>query len=153
MSQFELYHNFSFVIIWVLSPFEFCRNLSFFLVCDDLIFWGLCQSDVLSFVTLDFFSLIKIWVFEFHHNLSFWVSSKFEFLSFNQIWVSPQLGFWVYHNLIFWVISPFEIWVLSQFEFVEFWSLSFCENKFFFVKKKLIFFCMKKKVFKVKKSV
>ena len=52
----------SFVIIWVLSPIEFCRKLSFVTIC----------------------------LFEFCHNLSVWVLSQFEFchnLSFGTIWV------------------------------------------------------------------
>ena len=46
--------------------------------------------------------VVKIWVFEFHHSLSFCVSSQFEFLSFITIWV-----FDYDHNLSFWVSSQF----------------------------------------------
>ena len=34
---------------------------------------------VLSVLSHEFLSFITIWVSEFHHNLSFWVSSQFEF--------------------------------------------------------------------------
>ena len=58
---------------------------------------------------------------EFCHNLSFWVSSQFEFLSFVTIWV-----FDFCHHLSFLVLSQFKvlsfvtIWVfeLSQFDFL-----------------------------------
>ena len=42
-----------------------------FEVCHNLIFLVLSQSEFLSCIT--------IWVVEFHHNFSFWVSSQFEF--------------------------------------------------------------------------
>ena len=68
----------------------------------------------------------------FCHNLSFWVVSKLEFLSFLTTWVLSQFEFWVVtfsvlkfvHNMSFWVVtSEFEfefcpklsVWVLSQF--------------------------------------
>ena len=58
--------------------------------------------------------------FKFCHNLSFWVLSQLEFLSFVTIWV---FTFWVYefcHNLSFvtiWVF--FTTWVESPFEFLS----------------------------------
>ena len=42
----------------------------------------------MSFITIWNLSFITItWVFEFHVNLTFWVLSQFEFLSFIKIWV------------------------------------------------------------------
>ena len=123
---FEFCHNLSF---WVLSQFEFCHilgNWDFFLI------WVLSQNEFLSFVT--------IWVFEFYHNLSFWVSSQFEFHPNLSFWDSSQLKclsfitieflsfikMWVFefhHNLSFWVLSQFEFlsfitnWVFEAFCF------------------------------------
>ena len=116
----------SFVTIWVLSHFEFCHNLRFVTV------WVLSEFDFchnLSYVT--------IWVFEYHHKLSFWVSSQFEFLSFITIWV-----FELHHYLSSWVSSQFKFlsfitiqvcefhnnlisWVSLQFEFLSYHILSF----------------------------
>ena len=45
---------------------------------------------------LSLFSLVTIWVFEFHLNLSFWVLSQFAFLGFITIWV-----FEFHHSLSF----------------------------------------------------
>ena len=68
-------------------------------------------------------------VFEYHHNLSFWVKLQFELLSFITIWV---LKF--YHNL--------NSWVSSQFEFLRFftiWYLKFYHNLSFWVSSQLCF--------------
>ena len=64
-----------FLKIWnrVLSEFEFCQNLNF---------WVWSHFDVIIWV---FFSFVTIRVFDFHHNLSFWVSSQFVFWSFSTI--------------------------------------------------------------------
>ena len=59
----NIYHSFSFVIENVNKSAESLKNL----------FQG--QEE------------FKIWVLEFHHDLSFWVTSQFEFLSFITIWV------------------------------------------------------------------
>ena len=97
---------------------EFCHNLGF---------WVLSQFEFLSFM--------RIWVFQFHHNLSlsfyhyssfFSVSSDFEFLGFIRIWVlefHQNLSFWViriwveiHQNVSFWVSSEFEFfWFKKSF--------------------------------------
>ena len=165
-------HNFSFVTTWVLLQFKLCQNLSFWVWSQfdfffghnlslsfvrieffdfftilawgssQIEFWIVSQFEFLSFIKTWVFCFLTIWVFEFHHNLSFKVSSQLEFLSLTTIWV-----FEVHHNWnwSFWVLSPFElfdlvinwvffwhfellsfitIWVflvLSQFEFLSFW--------------------------------
>ena len=83
-----------------------------------------CQ--ILSFWVLSRFeflschnlSFVTILVFEFCHCLSFWVLSQFEVLSFVTIWV-----FEFCHNLSFWFLSQFE--VLS---FVIIRVFEFCHN-------------------------
>ena len=95
---------------------------------------------------MEFLSFITVWVFEFHHNLSFqfhysvsfwvfynnlscWVSSQFEFLSFITVWL-----FEFHHNLSFLVPSQPEfssfitIRVLSHFDSF-WWKGFFCEIK------------------------
>ena len=98
----------SFITIWVFDFFLslkifFCHNLSFEFFFHNLSFltfrffskyvtiWVLSQIDFftisfffynLSFSKLDFFHPLSYWVFEFHRNFHFWVSSKFELLSF-----------------------------------------------------------------------
>ena len=67
LSQFEFRPNLSFVTLWVLSQFEFCPNLSF------IKSWVSSHFELLSFVTIWFF--VTICVFEFYHNLSFWILS------------------------------------------------------------------------------
>ena len=115
-SVFEFCHLsifFYFFLIFVtLGAFEFCPILCFwvashFQVLGFVIFW------VLSFVTLWFLvSFVTFWVFEFCHFflvfeicpisifwvcyiLSFWVRSKFEFLSFVIYWLLISV-FWVF---------------------------------------------------------
>ena len=95
LSQFEFFHNLSFVSGWV---FEFCHNLSFWVLSQfefyhnfyfsfyDLSFWVLSRLEFLSFFT--------IWVLEFCHSLSFWVVPQFEFFAFG-------------HNLIFFSFVTF----------------------------------------------
>ena len=99
-----------------MSHFEFLCFFSFFFffffLNHNLRFW-VFHNDFLSFIT--------IWVFDFHHNLSFWISSQFEFLSFITIWV-----FNFPHNLIFCVSLQFE---LSSF--IKFWVIEFYPNLIF----------------------
>ena len=100
---------------------------------------GVILTTIVTTVTTVTNATITIWVFEFCHNLIFWVLSQFEFLSFVTIWVfefRQNLSFWVLsqfeffsfvtiyifkfcHNLSFWVSSQFEFWVSSQFEFLS----------------------------------
>ena len=86
-------HKLRFVIIWVLSQFDFLKfyhNLSFW-VCHNLSFWVLSK-------------------FEFCHILSYWVWSQFEFWSFVTNWVLSFITVWVVefcHNLSIWVSSQF----------------------------------------------
>ena len=61
-----------------------------------------------------FLSLVKIWVFEYGHNLSFWVLSQFEFLEFCK-------------NLIFWVLSQFMFLSFITFDFLSFATIRFFE--------------------------
>ena len=81
-------------------------------------------------------TVVRIWVFEFFHNLSLsfvtiWVLSQFRFLSFVAIWVFK----------FYWYLSLVTIWVefchnlgfcvLSQFEFLSFVAIQifkFCHN-------------------------
>ena len=104
--------------LWVFSPFEFLNLSQFEFLClsqfeflnfyHNLSFWVffffsqfevfiIIKIRVFEFIhNLIFFSFITIWVFEFHPNLNFGVSSHFEFLSFITIWV-----FEFHHNLSF----------------------------------------------------
>ena len=98
----------------------------------------------------------RVWPFEFGHNLSFWVSSKFNFLVWWKFELLCTITIWVFEfhqNLSFWVSSQFEflsfvtIWVFkvhhnfifivsSQFEFLSFitiWVFKFYPNLSFFV--------------------
>ena len=79
---------------------------------------------LLKYVTLTTtvtITTITIWVFEFCHNLIFWVLSQFEFLSFVKIWFfyfCHIFSFFLFcHNLSF--------LVLSQFEFLNFVAIIF----------------------------
>ena len=76
------------------------------------------QKTVLSFARI---WIVRIWVFEFCHNFSFWVWSQFKFLRFVAIWV-------VLTFVAIWVLSQYELWVLSQFEFLHFVTIwvEFC---------------------------
>jgi hypothetical protein len=85
-------------------------------------------------------NIVPLLVFEFGHNLNFWVLSQFEFLEFCHnlsFWVSSQFVFlsfiiiWIFefcHNLSFWVLSKFEFLSL-----VTIWVLKFCHNLSFWV--------------------
>ena len=63
----------------------------------------------------DFLSVVTIWVVEFCHNLSCWMSSYFEFLKFVKLWVEFYLNSscWVYFQfklLSFVTNSVFKLW-------------------------------------------
>ena len=81
--------------------------------------------------------------FLYYQNLSFWVLSQFESLSFVTIWVVD-----ICHSLSFWKLSNFELsfvpiqvfeflscWILSHIEFLKFVKLwvEFCPNLSFWV--------------------
>ena len=119
---FTIWHNLSFSLVksWVLSQFEFCHNLSlsqlhFFLVLSQFWFFSFVTILVFEFCHHLSLSIIAIWVCEFHHNLSFWVSSKLDFLSFITFWVVE-----FHHNLSCWVSSQFEFLI-----FITIWNSSF----------------------------
>ena len=62
---------------------------------------------------------------ELCHNLTFWVLSQFDFLSYH------NLNFWVCHNMTFWFCHNMSFWVLPQLEFLSFVTISvvdFCHN-------------------------
>ena len=91
-------------------------------------------------------TIITIWVFEFYNNLSFWVSSLFEFLSFITIWVFNCITAWVFECYItIWVFEfhhNLRFWVSSQFEFLSFstiWVFEFHHNRSFWVSSQLEF--------------
>ena len=42
---------------------------------------------------MEFLSFITLWVFKFHHNLSFWVSSQFRFFCENRFFVKEKVCF------------------------------------------------------------
>ena len=80
------------------------------------LFYVLSQIGLSEF---EFLSFVRIWVFEFYHNLSFWFLSKFEFTSFVIIWVfefSHKLGLvtiWVVDFFVencFFVKKKKELW-------------------------------------------
>ena len=56
---------------------------------------------------------LTIWVFEFCHNLKFWVLSQFEF------WVLSQFEFEFCPNLNFEFCHTLSFWFVSQFEFLS----------------------------------
>ena len=75
-------HKLRFVIIQVLSRFEFLRF-------DNLSFWLFSKFEVLSYSQFEFCHILSYWFlpqFEFCHNLNCWVLSQFELLSFVTIW-------------------------------------------------------------------
>ena len=78
----------------------------------------LSQFEFLSFVTTKYFWVVTIWAFEFCHNLSLQVLSKyflfflssFQFLTFVKFLVFEFCHIWVLefcHNFSFWDLSQF----------------------------------------------
>ena len=84
-------------------------------------------------------SFIKIFVFEFHQNFSFWVSAQFRILSFIKI-----LVFRFHNNLSFWVLSQFEL-----LSFIKLWAFDFFSGKKFLGD----FFWCKKVIIVIKKKI
>ena len=104
---------------------------------------------LLSFVTIEILSFVTNEVFEICPNLSFWVLSLFEFISFfpqqlellnfvlSQFMFFTILIFKFCQDLILWALLQFKllsfiiIWFFSQFvllTFVAIWSFKFCHN-------------------------
>ena len=117
LSQFESFshcefcHILGLVIIWVLSQFECCQTLSFWVLSQfffefdhNLSFWSWSHIEFLSFI---FFFVFFLFVFLSFITVSILNSSQFQFLSFIPIWV-----FEFHPNLSFWVLSKFELLLL-----------------------------------------
>ena len=85
--------------------------------------------------------LIRMWVFEFCHNISCWVLSQFELLNFVTLWVfeidqtlrwnSSQFKFLSFLPLVFFLVllqlyflSFVTIWVFEFFNNLSFWVVS-----------------------------
>ena len=108
----------------LLSHFEFLSfvTLLFFM------FLRLAKKNFVEFCNFYFylFFFVTIWVYDFGHNLSFWVLSQCVIFSFVTIWT-----FKFCHKLGFWFVT---IWV---FEFVTICVFELCHNfkdkKYFFL--------------------
>ena len=84
--------------------------------------------------------IVRIWVFEFGHNLRFWAVSQFQFFSFVAIWVLSHFDFWV------WVFFCEKSFLQRCFFLgVNSFFLQILLLTFFFVKKKKKSFLVREK--------
>ena len=99
------------------------------------------KFEFLSLVAIWFFWVVTIWLFEFYHNLSFWVMLQFEFLSLVTICFfefCPNLcHFCCYCHYCHYCNNCVTIWVFElgdnlSLSFVTIWVVDYCHILSFF---------------------